>query len=293
MKPRTIESLSHAQALHEKGELLGLFEMPSNVYHRGPGISSSGLKALLRSPAHYAAYLASPPDSDVLRKGRAIHSYVLERESFQKEFAVAPEVDRRTTGGKQTWEQFLGSLDGRTVITSFDFELCQKIWLSIQANDLARQALLSEGGMNETAVFWKDTETGVLCKAKADRILNDVIFDLKTTQDAQPREFQRSVALYGYHLSAAFYVDGFQTVLEKTPEFSWVAVEKADPHGIAFYAASPEALDIGRAEYAAALRAYQEFLKPRASGEPVPGYPQRIEMMSLPAWYAPKEAVNQ
>lgn len=282
-----VTSVDELESLHAAGKLVGLVDVPADVYHAGPGISSSGLKALLRSPAHYAAYLASPADNEAMRKGRAVHSFILERETFHKSFRVAPEIDRRTVGGKAAWAEFQESANGSTVISTADMDLCARLYTAIELNALAYQALMAEGGMNELAVFWADKETGILCKAKADRILSGVIFDLKTTQDAQPREFQRSIATYLYHLSAAFYFDGFSTVMD-VKGFTWIPIEKASPHGIAFYAASDETLDIGRAEYAQALRAYRAYTLARTVGEPVPGYPQRFETLGLPAWYAAK-----
>ncbi len=289
MEIKRITTLKELEDLADAGALSGLFELPNELYHRGPGISSSGLKALLRSPAHYEQMRQSPPDSVAMRKGRAVHTWILEPQLFKSSYVVAPELDRRTTAGKALWEAFQLSAEGRQVLSADDQDLCMGIGNAVETNELAAQALLSPGGHNELSVYWTDKETGVLCKARADRIFNGLIFDLKTTQDAQPREFQRTIASYLYHLSAAFYFDGFSTVMD-VQGFSWIPVEKSAPYGIAFYAASDETLAVGRAEYAQALRAYQAYMTPRSTGTPAPGYPQRFETISLPTWYQVKEA---
>lgn len=35
-----------------------VYDLPEAEYHGGPELSKSGMKALLRSPAHYQQYLA-------------------------------------------------------------------------------------------------------------------------------------------------------------------------------------------------------------------------------------------
>jgi hypothetical protein len=104
----------------------------------------------------------------------------------------------------------------------------------------------------------------------------DVLFDLKTCYSAQPKEFQKAILNYQYHVSAAFYLDGFQTV-QPVKHFSWIAVEKTAPHCFGFYAADQELLNAGRAEYQRALEIYAECEK---TGN-WPGYEQKFINISL------------
>lgn len=76
-------------------------------------------------------------------------------------------------------------------------------------------------------------DTGVLCKAKADylNVEKGLIVDLKTTSNlANELCFRRTTAQFQYHLSAAFYQDGFQQATGKRLDFFIVAIESFRPH---------------------------------------------------------------
>ena len=87
-------------------------------YRQRPGISSSELKKIMITPAHYKHYKENPQeDTPALLFGRAAHKYILETYDFYTEFAVAPNCDRRTKEGKETWAKFVAECEGKDVIT--------------------------------------------------------------------------------------------------------------------------------------------------------------------------------
>ena len=47
-------------------------------YHAMPHLSSTSIRRLLRSPAHYKAGLVATEDTEAMRIGRAIHAGLLE-----------------------------------------------------------------------------------------------------------------------------------------------------------------------------------------------------------------------
>lgn len=65
-------------------------DLPAADYHRGPGISKSGLDLIHRSPLHYAAARAAandnPTPSQVL--GTAFHALLLEPDLFARRYAL-------------------------------------------------------------------------------------------------------------------------------------------------------------------------------------------------------------
>lgn len=300
---KTITSLSELNDLAGSGELVGLFNVPMDLYHAGPGISSSGLKEILKSPAHYQAYKAAPQtDTAALRFGRLVHSRLLEPELFKATVIVRSErpqeperpdhlaaVTRRSKEGKAALDEWEASwrpahqaavaawekeAEGKEAISPAEAETLEAMALAASRNKLA--STIFGKGDAEVSCYWVDDETGVLCKARADFMRDGVIFDLKTCYDGSPKGFQGAVQKYDYHLSAAFYTDGFQTV---TPvkNFAWVAVEKAPPYCFAFYAADQETLARGRADYRRALVTFAECER---SGN-WPGYEQAFLNVSL------------
>src|SRR6478609_9326519 len=70
-------------------------------YLRAPGINASGLKRILRSPAHFQASLTEPEEpTESLEYGKLLHFIVLEPELFEARCVVQPKFDLRTKVGK-------------------------------------------------------------------------------------------------------------------------------------------------------------------------------------------------
>ena len=93
-------------------------------YRSREGVSSSDLKKIMKSPAHFRHWKDNPDITDTpsLLFGRAAHKYILETYDFYNEFAIAPICDRRTKEGKEKWNKFVSESDGKDVITQEQFE---------------------------------------------------------------------------------------------------------------------------------------------------------------------------
>lgn len=68
--------------------------LANDVYHRGPGISKSGLDLIRKSPAHYRAVVTAANDNERAPTaaqfiGTALHMIVLEPELFAKTYTLA------------------------------------------------------------------------------------------------------------------------------------------------------------------------------------------------------------
>ena len=93
-------------------------------YQALAALNYSGAKELLKSPAHYQTWLAAPQkESAALRVGSAVHAAVLEPGHYAADFAVAPDVDRRTKEGKEKWAEFQTLHAGKTILTTDEAEL--------------------------------------------------------------------------------------------------------------------------------------------------------------------------
>ena len=272
-----ITDISELERREADGTLLGLFDLPIELYHAGPGVSSSGLKEILRSPAHYEDRRGNPSSSAAMRTGSVAHTLLLEPHKFKTDYAIA---DCASSTAK-AFEMTKLANPGKTVVCRTEAEDGSAIAKAVRANRFASNVLLSPGGLNEVSVYWRDPDTDVLCKARADRITRGTIADLKTTQDARFHKFQRSVVDFKYHLSAAFYVDGFNQAIGEQHDFCWIAAESVRPHEVAFYAADPLLIETGRAEYKLALRAYRDHV----AANFIAGYPESFVNLCLPGWY--------
>lgn len=261
-------------------------QIPNDEYHAGPGISKSGLDLIARSPLHYWQRYLNPDREPVeptpaMALGTAIHTAILEPDTFADVYAIAPKVDRRTKDGKASWEAFQTECATlrKTPISADDYETCGAISRRLHGHPAA--SVLFGSGVPEQSVFWTDAETGVLCKCRPDWLHGGAIVDVKSTEDAGRDAFARSVVRYGYHVQAAWYLDGWRAATGETlGAFIFAAFEKDAPHAVAFYNADMDMIEVGRQEYRRRLRIYADAL---ASGK-WDGYPAEITPLALPAW---------
>ena len=137
---------------------------------------------------------------------------------------------------------------------------------------------------NEVSVYIKN-DLGQVLKGRFDRLaVTDTevnIYDLKTTQSAQPREFQRSVVNFSYDLQAAWYTLLAQRCFPgKTVNFYFVALEKKPPFGVSVFKASPGLLLNGQKKMAKALELFAQC----NTLDYWPSYEPVIHELDLPAW---------
>ena len=82
-------------------------------------LNYTGSKSLLISGQHYlhaTQHNDEENDSKALKLGRAIHSLVLEPDTFLAKYAVAKDFDRRTTEGKKLYAEFVALHEGKEII---------------------------------------------------------------------------------------------------------------------------------------------------------------------------------
>ena len=266
----------------------GVYEsLPNADYHASSALSRSGLTLLQkRSPLHYwRAYIdpnrPEPEDTPAFRLGSAVHAYVLEPAAWASDYAVAPDCDRRTKKGKETWTAFVEEVGDRTILKEAEAAQAVAIGQSVLKHPLAHSLVRS--GASEVSMFWEDEETGVLCRCRPDHLPpSGRVVDLKTTQDASYDSFRRSAFTLGYHHQAAFYLEGCRAVGVDVNDFAFVVVEKTPPYAVALYRAPEHMIEVGRQACREAIRTYAACLE---SGE-WPGYGQTDSLtdLELPLW---------
>lgn len=248
-------------------------DMPADEYHAHPAVSKSVLDKIARSPLHCRAYLdgerAEPTAS--MEFGTAFHTAVLEPQRYAEYYTVFS-GDRRTKDGKAAYESILAS--GRSVIKADDADAILKMAAAIEHHPAARELLTS--GQPEISVFWRDDQTGLQCKCRPDWFRSDgIVVDLKTTDDASPEAFARSISTYRYHVQAAHYMEG-----TKAERFVFVVVEKKAPYAVAVYELDQLSLEHGMMARRFDLALFDECMR---NGR-WPGYSEEIQPISLPAW---------
>jgi hypothetical protein len=103
---------------------------------------------------------------------------------------------------------------------------------------------------------------------------------LKTARDVRPREFGNQVARLGYHLSWAYYLDGYTAITGRVPELREIVVESAPPYAVAVYRIEADVVLQGREEYFELVKILNEC---EANGE-WPGPVRTEQVLTLPTW---------
>lgn len=241
----------------------------------------SVLKHANRSAAHMRAAMEPREPSTAMLLGSLVDRWLFHESTLPEHFLRMPDgIDRRTKAGKEAWEQFQTSTPaGCHVIDGDTWDRAAAMVSAIRGNKTARA--MFGGNQYQQPMVWIDPDTGVRCKGLLDSVLPGVtITDLKSTQNADWREFARTAASFSYHVQAAFYCDGWRECTGETLPYTFVVVESTAPWGVAVYRLDDVAIDAGRARYKAALQMYRDCTLAKCW----PGYPEQLQTLELPKW---------
>lgn len=261
--------------------------MNEREYNEAEGIRRSDLWKMEDSPEKFRWFMEHPAEpTPALTFGSAAHKMVLEGKDFAEEYAVAPNVDRRTKEGKETWARFVEENQGKTVVSSDDYTTIREMGEAIWNCPLAKK-LLTGKGITEEPFFWTDPETGEKCKIKVDRMVTwkrrKYVIDYKTSESADTFKFNSSIFRYGYFMQAAMYTEGVMRAkkMRKRPGFLFVVQEKKAPYSVNVIEVSEEVMNAGDAKFHQLMEKYHAC---RVS-DTYPGYVQDVPNDSfVPNW---------
>jgi len=270
----------------------GVYDLPDSLYHADPlrvygteSLSATSHRYLVapNTPAHYRYKIDHPADKRgaALIFGAAFHAVALGTAD------LAP-FDGASWNSK-AGERFLAEHPDhgeRLPVLARDVPTIEAMAASLHQHPLARRAL--SNGAAEQALFGQHPDLGVWLRCKVDYLANAVgdrliITDLKTTECAHESEFAASAGKYGYDLQAdnSAYLARLLR-LAKRVTMLFVAVESHPPYLVNAHEIEGDDLRQARALNEAAERTFARCLE---SGD-WPGYPARINRISMPAWVA-------
>lgn len=250
--------------------------IPNHDYHADTEFySSSTVKMVLDDTmGFYKQYILKEPqpplEGEALTFGSYLHSLVLEPEQTDEEFAV---YLGNKVGDK--WEQFQADNIGKEIIVRSQFNLAEELLKSLEN----ARVLVGRKGYDKEEVpvstFFDTGESemtvcgeleGIKFKVRADYYKDKEhwdaasINDLKTTSvDVSNKKKCRSVIYkYGYHISAALYVDIMTKAFNRAHDFYLIFCNKRSLEW-SVYRVSEELLEEGRKEIAKAIRIIKEL----------------------------------
>lgn len=241
----------------------------SNAEYHGDktAISKSRLSRIAYSPEYFKWCEDNPlSPSSAMVEGSAFHKLVLEPQDFDKEFAVAPNFDRRTKEGKAAYNHFCELAEsGISVITEEQYKMISGMRDSVMKNPYARKLI---NGNIEQSMYYVDEFTGVRCKVRPDiwRRVGDriVVTDLKSTKSALPSEFARDLVKYHYDMQSYMYSDGVSKTLGvpfENIDFVFIAVEKEPPYLCNVMQVDALVLQKGEADFREYIGTYDACVK--------------------------------
>jgi exodeoxyribonuclease VIII len=223
-------------------------------------VSNSYLGAIDKCPAKGKT---PSRDSSVFALGRAFHTLTLEGlEAFQERyFTITETLNLRTKAGRERKAEIEAENEGKEVLTKDDCITVHEMCEAVYCHPIARE-MLGEG-VSEQTLVWRDESTGMLCKARPDKVPHKpgILIDLKSTASADPRKFLLSCVEYGYIRQAAMYLEGATLTGDEVYNiFAFIACEKNPPYRTEVFTIDGELLQWGRNEFQR-LMEKEEFLR--------------------------------
>jgi len=184
--------------------------MPELDYHASLGLSSTGIKWLLRSPKHYRQNMDHRVEKAAFDLGHCVHAKVL---GVGMQVVTIPADLLASNGAASTaaakdWIAH-ARLAGEVPVKADVVAKVDAIAEAVLANPKAH-ALLSLDGDAEVSLFADDPETGVHLRGRVDWLATMadgslVNVDLKTTTDVRRHKLTRAIEDFGYDTQSEVY----------------------------------------------------------------------------------------
>lgn len=280
----------------------GLYPLLSNVdYHADPAppadggsLSVSGARRLLppSTPRKYRRYVDHPGDrtpTDAMLFGSVMHSIVLE------DGAGVTVVDSDTWRGNAGKARTQALADGLYPILIGDMGRVQAMVDQLRRHPTASRVLWPPARRTEVSAFWRHPRTGRWCRGRFDVIPGAfsggrfVIGEYKTAGDASDQGFGKAAYDHGYYLADHWYREGARILgLAPDPVLLFVVQETCQPYEINVIELDAGAKELGDRHMDVAANLFDRCV---TSGE-WPGYPEGVNLASVPAWATRREGIS-
>lgn len=242
-------------------------------YSSDPSVSQSQLKELAKSPRRYEAIYITKTihvePSDAMEFGTLVHGMTLQPHLIDDQVVVIP-PDVLTSNGQRrgkAWDAFAEANNHKLIVRQADYDrarrIAEKVW------DHPFYKLVFEWQQYvEVPIKWVDPTVEVACKGIPDIVCsNEWIIDIKTTGDltgfTQGRDalVSRTIAEFGYHIQAAFYLTGASECYnERKTRFALIVVETKEPYRVYAMEINQAAIAAGEGEMVRLLQEYKRRL---------------------------------
>lgn len=265
----------------------GVYDLSEADYHADPvpggSLSSTGARKLL--PPSCPAKFRYEQDNG---------------QPFKREFEIGHAAHQRVLGAgpdlvvvdRERWDTNAVKAEvaairaaGNVPLKRAEYEQVEAMAAALRENPIVRALFNADSGRPEQSLFWVDQ---VWRRARLDwlperRGMGRVILaDYKSCADAATDAVSKSIYNYGYHVQAAWYLDGAQRLglAGEDAAFLFVFQEKTPPYLVNVVQPDAMALRIGRSLNREAVDIYRRC----RMTDVWPGYADDVQLVGLPAW---------
>lgn len=260
-------------------------QLSNEQYHaETTHVSSSRLKEILKSPAHFLIAQEERESTAAMRFGTTVHCALLEPDRFAERYVVDPGFDRRTKEGKANAAAFAAEHAGMTLVSSEDLAAIARIREGLRKHETAHALLTLPDRLCEQSIFWRDPITQIHQKVRPDLRIGlhagSLIVDLKKSRSADRFSFSKQCVELGYHVSAAMYCEGVRIAFGDKPRFAWLVVESSGV--VSLYEPDADLCELGEKRYRRALITLASCIE--SNRWPAYQDGRSIEPLSAPKW---------
>jgi exodeoxyribonuclease VIII len=186
-------------------------------------LSFTSIKEFQKSPRHYIEYISKErtPPTDAMKLGSMVHCMMLQPELFNDQFAVMPDVNRRTNAGKEEYAEFVSKNADKTVVDNSSYEHARRLADTAMSRNEISQLV---NGCLEFELEWSAEIDDLPYRGFYDGVASDYILEIKTTADGYPRKVMSDFLSRKYHMQAGLY----HMASEKP--IIYVIVETSEPY---------------------------------------------------------------
>ena len=253
-------------------------------YHgRKTHLSSTNIRTFKKNRKQFEYGLTHElvKQTKAMADGTAVHAFFLERDKFDTDFVIKPaDIKLNTKVGKE-W-----ALENQSKII-IDSELGNNLYeMEKSFMDSPAKLIYDIKGETELSYFWDDLGT-IKGKCRPDWLSDDgsIVVDIKTTTDASPRGFQKSISNWGYHLQLGWYLRGLRKLGVPAEQFIIIAIEKTAPFCVGVYRADQEMINFAMKEVDQLMPEIQTAMVSKE----FPDYTPEITSIGLPPWMTDKK----
>lgn len=262
--------------------------MTHDEYHSLSAIGRSALITFGQSPAHFWHYFLNPQaqpkaPTPAMIFGAAFHAYVLEPLEYQTKYVEAPTSSKVSKAYRLAEEDAISN--NQVIVPLGTATLCHQLSQAVHEHQTAHQILTTKG-FHEATFLATCPNTDLEVKCRADCITNSGwVVDLKTTQNASPDAFTKTIANFQYHVQAGFYLDVIEWATGTRPKgFLFICVEKDAPNAVSVIRASDSMIEAGSRRARSLLDQMADCFNTFGPNQPWPAYAQDVVEVNLPPW---------